>query len=161
MDFYNSLQDTACTLGFGQDGQRKCSLEDSAKFCTDNPQQLCCTASNNTIPALVGGTEPPTNTTNTEKPDNNASSEKTSSVVNPLFIGLAAMGVILVVIIASAVYFFKRPKKTNVGPIKQSKNNNTSRHDSFASSAVNNSQMEAIFDYQANLFDELTLSTIN
>ena len=158
-DYYNQLQDTGCTIGFGLDGQSKCSLgnDQATQYCNSNPQALCCTSTTNIIPvSSTNSTVPPSASATPSVDDNAVAGGSKSSVVNPLFIGLAALGVVLIVLIASAVYFFKRPK--NKGNNRKIGSN--TKHESFASSAVGGNQMEAIFDYQANLFDELTLSTI-
>ena len=169
VEYFGILQDTGCNIGFGLDGQNKCSLtrkEQADQFCQQNSQALCCTSTTNIIAAA--------NTTQSIDPKaaattSTAGSSGKSSVVNPLFIGLAAMGVILIVIIASAVYFIRR-KKTGInssGSRKYDSKRDTfgssapnSKHESQISSAPNSGVMEAIFDYQANLFDELTLSKI-
>ena len=63
------------------------------------------------------------------------------------------MGVVLVALLASAFFFLRKPKAS-----KSPESGFSSDYNRSGKDIEGKDVMEAIFDYQANLFDELTLS---
>jgi hypothetical protein len=178
-EFQNLSGNDNCFLGFGSEAQKKCgqnTLQEAETFCTANPTALCCTAQSNLI---VSGTVtsvalstptnavPPGSLTATSEitestsistassAGNNAASNGSSgsSGINPLFIGAGAIGVALIIILASALFFMNSQKKakslvspTLGAPVEK-----------LDPVMVADETMEVVFEYQANLFDELSL----
>lgn len=176
-----------CLVGLGEEKSLTCGVETSklTQYCSENSGSDCCpknvpigdpstqqqvpptpastgsviaaptAVANSTIETLAPlpttiNTEPPIN-----QPDDslttNSNESKFTNLLTPLNIGIAA-GVLALILagIASVIYSRRKQKSTAFITPKSVENNNGSNYQ----------KMDVMFDYQANLVDELTLSTI-
>jgi hypothetical protein len=181
-EFQNLSQDQNCFIGIGQDATRKCGIggAEADTYCRSNPTQLCCTATQNLVPSNSTATAtalpspsqasspdaltsaaPSSSAAPTSSPQPQPSSPQTSTTaenktneggINPLFIGAGAIGLTLVAILAVALFFMtkRKPKvEQAAGGVKG------------VPPVSETETMEVVFEYQANLFDELTLRKSN
>lgn len=176
MDYQSASSDNNCLIAFGNDVQKKCGVDQAASeaFCKANPNKLCCTASSNEVSAP---------TSNQSTPSQNSGNSKG---INPLFIGAAAIGISLIIIMVTALFLMSRRIKTKQNeyspdynqksyrdskePISQSRNQDLqfsptqqfqpSQYEKTQSQGEREENMEVVFEYAANLFDELTLSIL-
>jgi hypothetical protein len=107
----------------------------------------------------------------------NAASTSSSTIISPLLIGAAALGVALVAVLGSVLYFMtKRSRRASVAASRSKKtqsfyNTKQGYGNEPAESTVGRGvsmapteggdTMECVFEYKANLFDELTLGKID
>jgi hypothetical protein len=169
-EYLNLSQDQNCLLGIGSDVARKCGLggAEGDQFCTANPRELCCTATTNVVSSNTTATALPSpsqasspdsltftsSATVAPTPTTSVSSVAESSNsnqggVNPLFIAAGAVGLALIAILACALFFMTKQKPKPVTTPKQEQMDVVPVEET----------MEVVFEYQANLFDELSLST--
>jgi hypothetical protein len=184
LDYQSPLSDSNCLIAIGNDVQKKCGVDEAASdaFCKANPTKLCCTSAANELGAggkTVGGATPAPAQTNTA--DQKSINTDAPTGINPLFIGAAAIGVSLIIIMVSALFVMTRKSKSepnnysqNYSQPKEAIMQNQERQRPPAPQQFQRPQseqrqkteveeeetMEVVFEYAANLFDELTLSIL-
>ncbi|KAJ3368695.1 STIP1 y and U box-containing protein 1 [Kappamyces sp. JEL0680] len=188
--YVNSLGNTDCFLGIGDDVGHKCGFENAAdgtKYCSTNASDICCTSNSNVVGAGSGNSTVATSSTapvatdvppsinpnitaaatsdSVPAPTTTASSQTStaSGGISPLIIGAGALGVALIAVLASVLFFM-----TKKGQLKDSNSasNMTELHNydippaaaPIGGAPVGPETMECVFEYKANLFDELSLS---
>ncbi|KAJ3305590.1 hypothetical protein HDV03_001235 [Kappamyces sp. JEL0829] len=196
--FSSNASNSNCLLGVGADAQRKCGFPNSADgeaFCklTTNAKDLCCIAANNKIASNETGTSPalatvgpipstslPSTTLTELAPTDSSvpsastppsSSGSSPGAVSPIIIGAGALGVALIAVLASVLFFMTR-KGTLKHTGTEESGDDGSRPMSPKPKAIPQSApvsskfadnmppetLECIFEYKANLFDELTIA---
>lgn len=176
--FINSAQqsDKNCILSSGNEVGVKCGIKnpaDAAKYCTTNKSALCCTATSN---SLLDNPVNPVNTINStlSTTNSNTTIESTTTVdtslaaatqdssnsstssggISPLLIGAAAVGCALAILLIAVLFFMRR--KSNLKKVENMENRSSGVP--LGATVPSNDTMECVFEYSANLFDELTLS---
>jgi hypothetical protein len=152
------------------------SADRATQFCSQNPTQLCCSATSNIVTpntSTVAATQP-TNTGNAPVTgatvSNTAGTPQSSSGVNPLFIGAGVVGAALIAIVGSAFFFMRKPSEevgSRTAPTNEYYEDSAAGKGAGVAVAMGGApepsksdNMEVIFEYQANLFDELSLSIV-
>jgi hypothetical protein len=180
-EYLSLSQNQNCLVGLGGDVSKKCGVGGGQAdgFCAANGSELCCTATQNVIAGTTTATSLPSpsqasspdnlgnssvgpslstsvlgvSATDSPTPQPNANTESANQGgVNPLFIAAGAIGVILVAILGAALFFMtKRVPKQPPSSVPQEK---------MEPIVAVEETMEVIFEYQSNLFDELTLGMV-
>ncbi|KAI8914254.1 hypothetical protein EDD86DRAFT_198874 [Gorgonomyces haynaldii] len=123
-------------------------------FCQSNSQNTCCAtiAAKQTSSVAPAATAPVTSSSATTAPTAaSAAATSTQDAINPLIIGGAVGGAALLAIVGVTIYYaFGKKKKSSTSP--------TGKTYSQSEPAQMAETMMVIYDYQANLFDELTLN---
>lgn len=198
--FANSISNSNCLLGIGQDLPLKCGFanpSDATAYCQSNANALCCTSpsnlvgvspsaapstSTNTTTSTAPLTAPLTTSTpssinpnsdsiSTDESSSSSSSATPSSTAeasssppggslpfSPFVIGAVALGLALVAVIGSVIYF--RNKKKEVSDGAQDEYNGKPMMAASGATGLDDSKadtMECVYEYKANLFDELSL----
>ncbi|KAJ3306800.1 STIP1 y and U box-containing protein 1 [Kappamyces sp. JEL0829] len=167
--YVNSLGNTDCFLGIGDDVGHKCgsgvnglssgsgnstvATSSTAPVATDVPPSI-----NPNITAAATSDSVPAPTTTASSQTSTA-----SGGISPLIIGAGALGVALIAVLASVLFFM-----TKKGQLKDSNSasNMTELHNydippaaaPIGGAPVGPETMECVFEYKANLFDELSLN---
>lgn len=171
-DFVSQITNSNCILGVGQDVPLRCgyaNISDAAAFCKTDPTAICCTATKNILPAsnqsstsTATAVSSPTNNNNTTSEVSptavtaDAANPSSGSTVSPLLIGAAALGLALVAVLASVLYFMTKKKTDDQMHPGDEVLDKVGNRKSLIGEE-NSETMECVFEYKANLFDELTL----
>ena len=171
---------STCLVGLGGEKESTCGVaaDKLSKYCEENSQASCCvgdtpapapttppttdlqtvpTSSVNTAPTVDPTVVSPSAPTSVQQPgvtnsedslSDNGSKKSTSPLLNPLYLGIAGGAIVLIALLFSVIMYKRRKDSKPTQFIASSANIGGTKEFKAA---------EVMFDYNANLVDELTL----
>lgn len=176
-EYVQSQTDSNCLLAAGLDVGLKCGMNsfylnlgfavasDATAFCVKSPNSLCCTAAKNlvgngttsptvalstlsgsvTLPTSDATASPSVNSTATSA--SAQTSGQSSSPVNPLLIGAGALGVALIAVLASVLFFMAKKGNMKNASLKEI----PTKDSSGIAGSTQQETMECVFEYKGKL----------
>jgi hypothetical protein len=156
LQFQTALNNSNCYLGIGVDKESECGLKDAGSYCFSNPNDLCCSNKSNLISSMNVTSETPTDISrsqtllpNPAESNSNSPESSQGSSLNITFVVIAAIGIFLILTLFGLIFVFYR--RRNAASLK----NQTTTLQKAVNS--NDHLMVCVFEYQAQLSDELDL----